>query len=255
MKKTLVLFYGVFCYLTFLLAFGYLFGFLGNVAVPKSVDSGVSTSVPGAVLVDVMLLALFALQHTVMARPTFKRWWTRFVPRPVERSTYVLLTNITLVLLFWFWQPIDGVVWDVQNGLARAGLYGLFGIGWIIVFVATLQLNHFDLFGLRQVWLYFRGRPYTHLPFEMPLFYKYVRHPLYVGWILAFWATPTMSAGHLLFACVATAYLLIAIQFEERNLLEFHGESYARYRDAVRMLIPVRRGNPATSLRPAAESV
>ncbi len=240
-KRALVLGYGIFCYLTFLATLAYLFGFFGNVVVPRSIDVGPTAPVLLALAGNVMLMALFGLQHTIMARPAFKGWWTRFVPTEIERSTYVLLTNVTLALLFWFWRPIEVSVWQVTNGFGAGILTGLFYLGWLIVLVATILLNHFELFGLRHVWLFFRGRPYTPLPFEKPLFYGYVRHPLYVGWLLAFWATPTMSAGHLLFAVIGTAYILIAIRFEERNLLEQHGSAYAEYRRTVPMLIPALR--------------
>jgi len=238
MRRSLVLAYGLVNYAVFLGVFLYLAGFLGNLLVPRGIDSPAEGPLWVAVLVNTLLIAVFGLQHTVMARPTFKQWWTRFVPEPIERSTYVLLTNAALILLFWQWRPMGGVVWDVAHPAGRAALYGLFAFGWLTVFVSTVLINHFDLFGLRQVWLYFRGKPYTHLGFQTPGPYRYVRHPLYVGWITAFWATPTMTVAHLLFAAGMTAYILIAIRFEERNLVDYHGEAYAEYRRNVPMLIP-----------------
>jgi protein-S-isoprenylcysteine O-methyltransferase Ste14 len=173
-----------------------------------------------------------------MARPAFKQWWTKLVPTPIERSTYVMFTNVALILLFTFWQPIGGMVWNVQHPVARASIWALYAFGWITVLVTTCLINHFDLFGLRQVWLYFRGKAYTHIGFRTPGPYRFVRHPLYIGWIMAFWATPTMTMTHLLFAVGMTAYILAAIPFEERNLVTFHGTAYAEYRRNVPMLIP-----------------
>ena len=177
-----------------------------------------------------------------MARPAFKRIWTRMVPEPIERSTYVLATNLTLILLFWQWRSIDGYLWNVQDALGRTMLYGLYGIGILLVFVSTVLLNHFELFGMRQAWLYLKGKPYTHLPFKLPSLYRHVRHPLYVGWITVFWATPAMSYGHLLFAFVATAYILVAVRLEERDLVGFHGSLYDEYRRQVPMFIPRMQG-------------
>ncbi len=188
--------------------------------------------------IDMLLLGIFAVQHSVMARPWFKRAWTRVVPEPAERSTYVLLSSLALIALFAFWQPLGGTVWNIENPTARLLMYLLFGLGFAIVLISTFLINHFDLFGLRQVWLYLIGRPYTQLSFGTPLFYKYVRHPLYVGWLMAFWFTPTMTGAHLLFAIMTTAYMLAAIRWEERDLVELHGEKYTRYREKVPMLIP-----------------
>lgn len=238
MRRMLVLAYGLVNYVVFLGVFLYLAGFLGNLFVPRAVDSATEGPLWIAVLVNALLIAAFGLQHTGMARPTFKRWWTRFVPEPIERSTYVLFTNAALILLFWQWRPMGGVVWDVTHPAGRAAMYGLFAFGWLTVLMTTFLINHFDLFGLRQVWLYFRGKPYTHLGFQMPGPYRFVRHPLYVGWITAFWATPTMTVAHLLFAAGMTAYILIAIRYEERNLVQYHGEAYAEFRRKVPMLIP-----------------
>jgi protein-S-isoprenylcysteine O-methyltransferase Ste14 len=237
MKRWFVLLYGVASYVLFLGVFLYLIGWLGGFAVPTILDGPATTPLAAALLIDTLLLLLFGLQHSVMARPAFKRWWTQFVPKPAERSTYVLATNIALAVLYWQWRPLGGVIWNVENPAGRAALWGLFGLGWFTVLGATLLINHFDLFGLRQVWLYFRGRTYTQLPFATPGPYQFVRHPLYVGWLMTFWATPTMTAAHLLFAIGMTAYILVAIQYEERDLADAHA-GYAEYRRRVGMLVP-----------------
>jgi methanethiol S-methyltransferase len=238
MKRIAVFAYGVAVYALFFGVFLYAAGFVGNFLVPKSMDSAPQVPLLEALLVNVALLGVFGLQHSVMARPAFKRWLTRILPEAMERSTYVLFSSLALILLFWGWQPLGGMVWDVQDPAGRAVLYGLFAFGWLLVLVTTFLINHFDLFGLRQVWLYLRGREYTHLRFVTPGPYRLVRHPLYVGWFFAFWATPTMTATHLLFAVVTTAYILVAIQFEERDLLDAHGADYANYRARVPMLLP-----------------
>jgi protein-S-isoprenylcysteine O-methyltransferase Ste14 len=205
-------------------------------------DSPATTPFWQALLVDAFLVGAFGGQHSVMARPKFKHWWTRFIPEPVERSTYVMFSNLALGLLFWQWQPMGGVIWDVQDPVGRAILHGLLGLGFFIVVIATFLINHSDLFGLRQVWLYLRGRPYTSLTFTTPGPYKVIRHPMYVGWLLAFWATPTMTIAHLVFAAGMTIYIFIAIRYEERDLVEAHGEAYADYRRKVPMIIPLPRG-------------
>jgi protein-S-isoprenylcysteine O-methyltransferase Ste14 len=238
MKRWLVLLYGVANYLLFLGVFLYAVGFIGGFAVPRGIDRPVSSPLLEAVAVNLLLLLLFGLQHSVMARPAFKQWWTRLVPTPIERSTYVLFSNLALGLLFWQWRPMGGIVWDVQQPALRAGVWCLFGAGWLIVLLSTALINHFDLFGLRQVWLYFRGRSYTSLPFATPGLYRLVRHPLYVGWLTVFWAVPTMGLAHLAFAAGMTAYILIAIRFEERDLSGFYGERYEAYRRHVPMFIP-----------------
>ena len=238
MKRIATFTYGVICYAIFFGTFLYAVGFVGNFIVPKSIDSTPDSPLGQALLIDALLLGLFAVQHSVMARPAFKRWWTRFVPKPVERSTYVLFSSLALIALFVFWQPIGGVIWDVQDPVGQAVLYGLFAFGWGLVLVATFLINHFDLFGLRQVWLYLRGKEYRPLNFGTPALYKIVRHPLYVGWFFAFWATPTMTAAHLFFALLTTAYILIAIRFEERDLVAEHGARYSEYRKQVPMLVP-----------------
>ena len=230
--------YGVASYLLFLAAFLYAVGFVGNLLAPKSVDSGTGGPTGSAVLVDSVLLALFAVPHSVMARPAFKRWWTKFVPPPVERSTYVLVSSLLLGLLFWQWRPIPSVVWHVGHPAGRWLLHAVFWIGWVIVLLSTFLISHFDLFGLRQVYLHASARPYTPVGFKYRGLYRYVRHPIMLGFLLAFWATPTMTAGHLLFAGATTAYILIALQLEERDLVSFHGEQYRAYQQQVRMLLP-----------------
>jgi protein-S-isoprenylcysteine O-methyltransferase Ste14 len=254
MQRIGVFVYGVLAYGCFFATFLYAVGFIGGFGVPHSIDSAPQGSLGVAIAVDVLLLAVFALQHSVMARPAFKRWWTRIVPEPAERSTYVLASSLALMLLFWQWRPIGGVVWQVEHPAGRAVLYGLFAVGWVIVFVSTCLINHFDLFGLRQVWLHLRGEPYRPLGFVTPGWYRHVRHPLYVGWLLTFWATPTMTAAHLLFAGMTTAYILIAIRFEERDLGEIHGERYAQYRRDTPMLVPrVRVTKPVETKIPRTE--
>jgi len=244
--------YGVLSYAVFFATFLYAIGFVGNVGVPKSLDSGASGPLSTALLVNVALLGVFALQHSVMARPAFKRAWTRIVPEPVERSTYVLASSVALIVLFWLWQPMGGVVWNVASLAGRVLLHAVCAAGWLTILVSTFLINHFDLFGLRQVWLHLRGRPYTQLVFRTPGPYRLVRHPLYVGWLLAFWATPTMTVAHLVFALLSTGYILAAIRLEEADLIRAHGESYRRYRDSVGMLVPrLRRGARAAAPRSA----
>ncbi len=238
MKRWGVLCYGVACYAVFFGVFLYLAGFLGNFLVPRTMDSPAAGSVGLGLLVNLGLIALFGIQHSVMARPTFKRWWTQFVPKPIERSTYVMATNVALILMFCFWQPTGMILWDVESPVLRGVVHAIFALGFLTVLVTTFLINHFDLFGLRQVWLYFRGREYQPIRFRNPGPYRFVRHPLYVGWLLAFWATPTMSLMHFVFAAGMTGYILIAIVFEERNLAEEHGEAYEQYRRTTPMLIP-----------------
>jgi protein-S-isoprenylcysteine O-methyltransferase Ste14 len=237
--------YGVVCHLLFLLVYAYMVGFVGNILVPISIDSGPAAPLGTAIAIDVLLIVLFTLPHSVMARPSFKQAWTRIVPKPIERSTYVLFSCVLMVLLMWQWRPIGDVIWDVQSTAAKGLLYGLFAFGWLMVPMVSLLINHFDLFGTRQVWLHLKGKPYTHLPFRTPMIYKRIRHPLYVGWMTAFWAIPTMTLGHLLFASLMTVYMLIAIWFEERNLVEHFGDAYVRYQSRVPVLVP----RPGTGVR------
>jgi protein-S-isoprenylcysteine O-methyltransferase Ste14 len=236
-KRILYFSYGVAAYALFFVTYLYAIGFIGNLVVPASIDGVSQVPLWQALLVNTALLGVFAVQHSVMARPGFKRWWTQVVPKPIERSTYVLASSVALIVLFVHWQPLGGVIWNVTDPTGQKLLWGVFALGWLVVLVSTFLINHFDLFGLRQVWLYLIGKPYTALPFKTPLFYKHVRHPLYVGWFLAFWATPTMTVTHLVFAIATTAYILIAIRLEERDLLAVHPE-YAGYRERVPMLIP-----------------
>lgn len=245
-KRILFFAYGSLSYLIFLGTFLYAICFVGNFGVPRTLDGERRGSLGFALAVDVGLLALFALQHSVMARKWFKDWWTRIIPKPLERSTYVLFSSLALILMFWQWQPLGGVVWSIQDPSARFVLRGLFAFGWALVLVSTFLINHFDLFGLRQVWLYLLGRPYTTLRFGTPGPYRLVRHPLYVGWLFAFWSTPTMGLAHLLFSVATTAYILLAIQFEERDLAREHGDAYQAYRRSVPMLIPFSRRRQKT---------
>jgi methanethiol S-methyltransferase len=239
--------YGVFCYLVFFATFLYAIAFLGDFGVPKSIDSGAQGSLGRALAVDVLLLGLFAVQHSLMARPWFKRAWTRIVPPAAERSTYVLFASVAMILLFWKWQPMGGLIWQLDTEVGRLVAYGIYAFGWALLLLATFLIDHFDLFGLRQVYLYLRGRPYTGLQFRTPLLYRYVRHPIYVGWLCIFWATPQMTVAHLVFALATTAYILIAISWEERDLLSAHGETYQRYREQVPKLIPIRFGKKSAS--------
>lgn len=239
--------YGVACYLIFLATFGYAIGFVGDFVVPKTIDSGPRVPTAEALIVDVLLLGLFAVPHSVMARPGFKRRWTRLVPPPVERSTYVLVSSLLLGLVFWGWLPLPGVVWDARGSAARTALWGLFGAGWLVVLTSTFLIDHFDLFGLRQVYLYTTGRPYTPPPFRTPALYRVVRHPIMLGFVVAFWATPTMTWGHLLFAVLTTAYILIGVRLEERDLRVHIGDSYEAYSRGVPMLVPrIVRGDHET---------
>lgn len=245
MKRSLVLMYGLISYLLFFGTFLYAFGFVGNLFVPKSIDGAPQVPLLTAIVVNAGLLLVFALQHSIMARPAFKKWWTKIIPEPAERSTYVLLSSLCLLLMVWQWQPMGGFVWIVENPVGKTILTALFITGWLIVLLSTFMINHFDLFGLRQVWFYFTGRKYEPLRFRIPFFYKYVRHPLYLGWLISFWATPVMSAAHLLFAVLTTGYIFTAIWFEERDLVTHFGNKYSEYKKKVPMIFPTGDKNAA----------
>ena len=252
MKRYLIVGYGAAAYLLFLAVFLYLIGFVGNIAVPRSVDRGISAPLGQAVLINLLLVGAFGVQHSVMARPGFKSWWTRFVPPSIERSTYVVLSSAVLLVLYWQWRTMPAVIWDVQAPAGRLALWALFWLGWAIALGATFMVSHFDLFGLRQVYLAWRGKPYTHIGFHARLLYRLVRHPLMLGILIGFWATPTMTAGHLLFSTAMTAYILIATQLEERDLVAALGDRYRDYRREVPMLLPVGRSlrrHPAEKVR------
>ncbi len=238
MNRAAALIYGVVSYFLFFGTILYMIGFVGDFWVPRSVDRALAAPTTEAIIINVALIALFGIQHTIMARPAFKRWWTRIVPQPVERSTFVLIASLLLILLFWQWRAMPHLVWDVQSPAGRTILHALFAVGWLMVFAATFMIDHFDLFGLRQVWFHFCGRPYTPPHFQIAILYRWVRHPLMLGFLIAFWAAPRMTAGHLLFAAAMTVYILIAIQIEERDLLVLHGEAYAEYRRKTSMIVP-----------------
>ncbi|BBY04639.1 methanethiol S-methyltransferase [Mycobacterium seoulense] len=254
MKRYMTLGYGAAAYLLFLAAFLYLIGFVGNLAVPRSVDRGLAAPVGEAVLVNTVLVAVFGVQHSVMARPAFKRWWARFIPSPIERSTYVLLSSVVLALLYWQWRTMPTAIWEVRLPAARAVLWALFWLGWAIALLSTFLINHFDLFGLRQVYLAARQKPYTSIEFRVRLLYRVVRHPLMLGMVIAFWAAPVMTAGHLLFSSGMTLYILIATQLEERDLVASLGHQYRDYRREVSMLLPLPRRHAAGIERQADSS-
>ena len=245
MSKLLAFLFGLFSYLVFFGTFLYAIGFVGNAIVPKSIDSGTAEPLVSSLVINLVLLTIFALQHSVMARPGFKKAWTRIVPKVIERSVYVLFASSALILLFWQWRPMTAVIWNAENTIARGVLLAIFILGWLIVLLSTFMINHFDLFGLRQVYYHSRGIEPPEMGFTTRAFYNVVRHPIMLGFIIAFWATPTMTVGHLLFAAVTTAYILVAIQLEERDLVNHHGETYETYRRQVGMLVPVpKKGLP-----------
>ena len=242
MSRILAAVYGAICYLIFLATFLYAVAFVGDILVPRTIDSGgPDAPLVTALLINVVLLGVFAVQHSLMARPAFKAVWTKIVPPAVERSTYVLFTNAALILLYWQWRPMPDAVWTLAEPVTANVVRGLFWMGWGIVLASTFMISHFELFGLRQVWLNLRQETAASPTFRTPLLYGFVRHPIYLGFVIAFWATPVMSQGHLLFAVMTTAYILIAIQLEERDLIGVFGDTYRQYRQKVGMLIPSRR--------------
>jgi protein-S-isoprenylcysteine O-methyltransferase Ste14 len=241
MSRIIALLFGLACYAVFFGTFLYAIGFVSDLFVPKTIDTGEEVRIGEAVAVNLLLLTLFAFQHSIMARKGFKRWWTQLVPPSVERSVYVLFASLVLMLLFWQWRPIPMVVWSVGDPTLALTIQGISLFGWLLVLVSTLLINHFELFGLRQVFFNLMGRPLPAPEFRTPALYRVVRHPLYLGFVIAFWAAPTMTAGHLMFAAVTTTYILVAIMFEERDLIDAFGEEYRQYRERVAMIIPFLR--------------
>jgi protein-S-isoprenylcysteine O-methyltransferase Ste14 len=241
MGGIIAFFYGIASYLVFFATFLYAVGFVSGVAVPKTIDTGPAGPALEALAVNLLLMSVFAIQHSVMARKQFKQWWTKFVPKPVERSTYVLFSSLALILLFTEWRPMPAVVWQVSDPLIGMALTGLSYFGFLIVLSSTFLINHFELFGLRQVTANFAGNPIPAARFRTPLYYQFVRHPIYLGFIIAFWATPVMTLGHLLFAAVTSGYIVVGILLEERDLIDQFGEEYRRYKARVSMLVPWRR--------------
>src|SRR5690348_11756869 len=239
--RAMAFLYGILAYLAFFVTILYAIGFVSGVVVPKTIDSGMAGPAAQAVLVNLLLMSLFALQHSVMARKGFKQWWTGFVPKSIERSTYVLLSSLVLLLLFWQWQPLPGVVWTIDDFQLAMTVMAVSFIGWVIVFTSTFLINHFELFGLHQVANNLAGRSMPEPRFRTPLYYRFVRHPIYLGFIIAFWAAPSMTVGHLLFAAVTTAYIFVGIALEERDLIDLFGDDYRRYRQRVSMLVPWRK--------------
>jgi protein-S-isoprenylcysteine O-methyltransferase Ste14 len=241
MTRIFALLYGLVAYLLFLVTVLYAIGFVDGWIVPKDIDSGAAVSLSEALVVNIALMSLFAIQHSVMARQSFKRWWTQYIPTPIERSTYVLLASAALLLLFWQWRPLTAIVWQIDNAEIATAMTALSLLGWLIVFTSTYLINHFELFGLQQVIKNMSSSETSAPVFRTPLYYKFVRHPIYLGFVIAFWATPVMTVGHLLFAAVTTAYIFVGIALEERDLIDLFGDDYRRYRERVSMLIPWRK--------------
>jgi protein-S-isoprenylcysteine O-methyltransferase Ste14 len=241
MGRLIALLYGLACYAASLVTLLYAIGFVSGLIVPKTIDSGAVVPMEEAVIVNLLLMSVFAVQHSVMARKEFKQWWTRLVPKPAERSTYVLFASIALALLFWQWRPMPVLVWDIEDPAIAAAVTGLSFAGWLLVLTSTFLISHFELFGLQQVFNNLTGQAEATMRLRTPLFYRFVRHPIYLGLIIAFWAAPTMSAGHLLFAAVTTAYIFVGILLEERDLIDLFGDDYRRYRARVSMLLPWRK--------------
>ena len=248
MGRILILLYGVVAYLAFFVAILYAIGFVGNIGVPKTIDSGVQGSVATAVIINVLGLFVFAVQHTIMARPAFKKWWTKIIPEAMERSTFVLLSSVILLGIFWAWRPIGGILWSFDGSAARSLMWTLYFAGWVIVFYSSFLIDHFDLFGLRQVFLNWKNKPYSHAPFKKTSLYKVVRHPLMLGFLMTSWFTPTMTYGHLLYAAVITGYILFGTRMEEKDLLDHLGDDYASYQKDTPMLIPVPKKKADPSL-------
>lgn len=238
MKRWIILLYGIFSYLMFFGVFLYMVLFVGNMLVPKSLDSEPVSGFAFALTVNLALIFAFGVQHSVMARPRFKRWLTKFIPEPAERSTYVLASNLAVILIMAFWQPMGGIVWQAENVVLKSAITAVYFLGWTVLFLSTCMICHFDLFGLRQVWLQFTGKTYMNYEFRTPFAYKYVRHPIYVGWLMIIWAAPLMSVAHLVFSLGMTLYILVAIPWEENDLIATFGEKYTNYRRKVPMLIP-----------------
>jgi protein-S-isoprenylcysteine O-methyltransferase Ste14 len=253
MKKFLILLYGVIAYVIFLGSFLYAVGFVMEIGVPKHINSPAIVPVQWPVLMNALLLGIFAIQHSVMARPAFKRGWVKIIPAALERSTFVLISSVLLIVMYYYWQPLGWTLWQAESDVVSAILLSISAVGWLIVLLSTFLINHFDLFGLRHVWLHFTGKPYTALHFKKRSFYKYIRHPLMFGFLVAFWAAPHMTAGHLIFALLTTGYILVALIFEERDLIKAHGEAYVSYKREVPRLIPfTKRRRKAT--QPARQS-
>ena len=251
MKRIAFFVYGVVCYFAFLVSFIYAIGFIGNIAVPKSIDQGYQGGTVAVIIVNILLLSLFAVQHSVMARQEFKRWWTKIVPKPIERSTYVLFSSVTLIVLFYFWRPMPAIIWNFSSTILASISTVLYFLGWFVVLTGSYLINHFNLFGLQQVYRNLKKQEQQNPGFVTPLYYKFVRHPLMLGFIIAFWITPLMTVGHLLFAIATTGYILIAIQLEEKDLVTYHGEAYRRYQSEVSQIIPMppKKQNLAENIR------